>query len=77
MKVYPAHAIWPMKTAATRLGYRAAVEAFWKANPNATQEQVRRATGAPRKTVRKVFDAMILAGRLVRAKAMVLHCDDE
>lgn len=61
------------------IGVRARVEGYYLKHPNATQEQVRLATKAPRKTVRRVFDALVLAGRLKPAngKAMVRHCDDE
>lgn len=51
---------------AGRLGYRAAIEAFYAEHPTATQEQARRATGAPRATVRRVFEALVAAGRLPR-----------
>lgn len=51
---------------------RERVERYYAQHPEATQEQVRRATGAPRKAVRKAFDALVLAGRIKRAKAMAL-----
>lgn len=46
---------------------RARIEALWKAQPHLTQEQVRRATGAPKATVRHVFKQLVAAG-LVLAK---------
>lgn len=60
-----------------RVGYRAAIEAFYEQNPTATQEQARRATGAPRVAIRKAFDAMVRAGRLQTDRWKSQRCADE
>lgn len=60
-----------------RVGYRASIEAFYEQNPTATQEQARRATGAPRVAIRKTFDAMVRAGRLRTDRWKSQRCADE
>ena len=53
---------------AGRLSYREAIERFYARHPSATQEQVRRATGAPKRTVQRVYDALVRAGALIRTR---------
>jgi hypothetical protein len=60
-----------------RISYRAAIEEYYAQHPTATQEQVRRATGAPRATVRKVFDALVVAGRLKTERWKSARCATE
>jgi DNA-binding IclR family transcriptional regulator len=45
---------------------RSIIEALWRSRPGLTQEQVRRATGAPKATVRHVYAQLVAAGVLER-----------
>jgi Fic family protein len=50
------------------VSYRTAIVEFYRRNPAATLEQVRRATGAPSATVKHVFRQLVAAGFLVRPR---------
>ena len=62
---------------AGRISYRAAIEAFYAKHPAATQGQAVRATGAPRTTVRHVYDALVRAGKLKAGPWKFARCSDE
>lgn len=47
---------------------RARIEALWQTNPRLTQEQVRRATGAPSAVVKRVQQLLVAAGKLDRPR---------
>jgi hypothetical protein len=46
------------------MSYRPTIIAFYMRNPTATQEQCRRATGAPKATVRHVYASLVRGGQL-------------
>jgi len=57
---------------AGRVSYRESIESFYRAHPEGTLEQARKATGAPRGTVRTVRGRLVASGRL---KPLVVHPD--
>ena len=61
---------------AGRVSYRAAIEAFYAKRPEAAQTEVARATGAPRTTVRHVYDALVRSGRLTATRWKFARCSD-
>ncbi len=57
MRAVPAHCV-------ARVNYRAAIEEFFRRHPAATQHQARRATGAPKTTVRYVYWQLVEAKKV-------------
>ena len=71
----------PKVQIAGRTSYRESIERYYAEHPEATQEQVRLATGATRAAVRRTFERLLAAGRVPsgrqRLKRPELDCNPE